>query len=81
MAYFILTHGVGTDPAQFITTQFRDYKKAKTALHFLFDSYQEILETTPGIKFTCILKTKGVINNADTEKEKKQTRTKQNKED
>lgn len=34
MAYFILTHGVGTDPSQFITKQFRDYKKAKTALHF-----------------------------------------------
>lgn len=72
MAYFILTHGVGTDPAQFITNEFTDYKKAKNALNFLFNSYQEILETTPGIKFTCILKTKGVIDNGNTEKEKNQ---------
>ena len=80
MAYFILTHGVGTDPAQFITMEFRDYKKAKTALTFLFDSYQEILETTPGIKFTCILKTKGVLNNGNTEKEKDQTGKRKDKE-
>lgn len=78
MAYFILTHGVGTDPAQFITTQFRDYKKAKNALHFLFDLYQEDLEKGKVKSFTCILKTKGVVNGKQKEKHKEEKHKEEN---
>lgn len=70
MAYFILTHGVGTDPAHHMTTEYKEYKKAKRALLFLFDCYQEDLEKGKIKSFACILKTKGVLNNGDTEKEK-----------
>ncbi|MBR5355051.1 MAG: hypothetical protein IK122_02905 [Alphaproteobacteria bacterium] len=57
MAYFILTHGVGTDPAHHMTTEYREYKKAKRALAFLFDCYQEDLEKGKIKSFACILKT------------------------
>lgn len=70
--YFTLTHGAGEDPAQHITTEYRDYKKAKRALLFLFDCYQEDLEKGKIKSFVCILKTKGVVTNGSTEKEKDQ---------
>ena len=70
--YFTLTHGTGEDPAHHMTTEYRDYKKAKRALAFLFDMYQEDLEKGKIKSFTCILKMKGVVNNGSTEKEKDQ---------
>ena len=72
MVYFILTHGVGNDPAHLMTTEYKDYKKAKRALSFLFDWYQEDFVKGRIKSFTCILKTKGVLNNGNTEKEKNQ---------
>lgn len=71
--YFELTHGWGTNPNHYIKTVYRDYKKAKKALSFLFDIYQKQLENglpTPDT-FVCILKTKGVINNGTDQETKK----------
>lgn len=68
--YFILTHGFGSDPENYITTEYHDYKKAKASLSFLFDIYQKALEDKKipeGGSFVCILKTKGVRNNGKNE--------------
>lgn len=59
--YFELTHGWGEDPNYHIRTIYKDYKKAKKILSFLFDLYQEQLENCAGKgPFVCILKIKGV---------------------
>lgn len=62
--YYILTHGWGNNPEKHITTSYRNYKKARAALKFLFDAYQSELESgRPSPEsFVCILKTKGVCN-------------------
>ena len=76
--YFILTHGWGVDPDQLISIEYHDYKKARSALDFLFDIYQEELErTTRPQTFVCILKTKGVRHNGKNEN----VDTKQSKKD
>lgn len=74
--YFELTHGWGTNPLFYMRTTYKDYKKAKKALAFLFDLYQEQLENCAGKgPFVCILKTKGVIYDGINE----ETKTSQNK--
>ena len=63
--YYILTHGYGYNPEKHISTTFADYNKAKETLYFLFDKYQESIESgrVPcGTSFTCILKAKGGTN-------------------
>lgn len=70
--FFTLTHGAGEDPERQITTEYKDYKTAKRIFSYLFDCYQDDLEKGKIKSFVCILKTKGVVNNGSTEKEKDQ---------
>lgn len=69
--YYELTHGCGTNSNHYIRTIYKDYKKAKKALSFLFDLYQEQFENEPAKgPFVCILKTKGVVNNGNDQETK-----------
>lgn len=70
--YFELTHGWGTNSNHYIKTVYNDYKKAKKALAFLFDIYQNQLENgLANGSFVCLLKTKGVIYDGINEETKK----------
>ena len=69
MAYFLLEHGFGNDPAQHFTTEYKSYKEAKKAARLLFDIYQHALETSTSPRvFTCIIKTRGLLNNVETDR-------------
>lgn len=68
--YYSITHGWGTDPDKYITTEYWKLKTARKLMYRMFDSYQTALEngTGPAATFTCIIKAKGVDNNGTDEK-------------
>ena len=68
--YYSITHGWGTDPEKYITTEYWKLKTARKIMYRMFDMYQTALEngTGPAASFTCIIKAKGVENNGTDEK-------------
>ena len=68
--YYSITHGWGTDPEKYITTEYWKLKTARKLMYRMFDMYQTALEngTGPAASFTCIIKAKGVESNGTDEK-------------
>lgn len=67
--YYSVTHGWGTDPDKYLTTEYWKLKTARKVMYRIFDMYQTALENgkEPASSFTCILKAKGV-NDSGTDK-------------
>lgn len=68
--YYSVTHGWGTDPEKYLTTEYWKLETARKVMRHLFDIYQNELEngSGPAQTFTCILKAKGVEDNGTDKK-------------